>query len=139
MDESLVKYLAGLLDADGSLSFQFRLGRDEDDRYYIGLMLVLHSSKAVDVHGFTHSLPGMTGFGAVYEEGEKKQFYKWIVAARADLEMLLPRLIKHMAIKATHWQWMLETWRELRGTLISGERRDVLALGASHASYARVH
>jgi hypothetical protein len=28
--------------------------------------------------------------------------------------MLLPRLIKHMVIKARHWQWLLEYWRNYR-------------------------
>ena len=137
MDESLIKYLAGLLDADGSLSFQFRLGRNTTDHYYLGLMLVLHSSKAVDVHGFVNSLPAQTGMGAVYTEGAQKQFYKWIVSSRADLEMLLPRLTKHMAVKAKHWQWMLELWREKRGTLIPRENRDVLVLEAKASRRTR--
>jgi hypothetical protein len=46
--------------------------------------------------------------------------------------MLLPRLIKHMVIKARHWQWLLETWRQYRGQEygengVSTEERDELS------------
>ena len=137
LNESLIKYLAGLLDADGSLSFQFRLGRNTTDHYYLGLMLALHSSKAVDFHRFMETLPGLTGMGTFHKEGEQEQFYKWIVASRADLEMILPRLIKHMVVKAKHWQWMLELWREKRGSLISVEERDALAAQAKESRRTR--
>ena len=137
MDESLVKYLAGLLDADGSLSFQFRLGRNTDDSYHLGLQLILHSSKAVDVHGFVHSLPALTGFGSTYDEGDKGQFHRWSVSSRADLEMLIPRLTKHMVVKATHWQWMFETWRERRGPPLPQSERDALAAAAKESRRAR--
>lgn len=117
MNESLVKYLAGLLDADGSLSFTFRCDPNNGDRHNIGLMLSLASSDAVDQHDFVSSLPELTGMGGIYRYGARRQFLAWRVAKRADLEMLLPRLIKHMVIKASHWHWLFETWREKRGAL----------------------
>lgn len=115
MEESLVKYLAGLLDADGSLSFSFKHDRNRQGRYFVGLMLKLSSSIAVDKNEFVDSLPSLTKFGTVNYSGNNRQFKNWVVAKRADLEMLLPRVIKHMVIKARHWQWLLDTWRELRG------------------------
>ena len=114
MNETLVKYLAGLLDADGSLSLAFKHDQNREGRHFIGLVLSLASSDAVDKHGFVETLPKITGMGTTSRYGEKRQFISWKISKRAHLEMLLPRLIKHMCIKAKHWQWLLETWREAR-------------------------
>lgn len=130
MNESLVKYLAGLLDADGSLSFNFKHDQNRPGRYFIGLNLHLTASDAVDRNGFVGSLPQLTGMGSTHRYGERKQFLVWSVGKRADLERLLPRLTKHMVIKAKHWQWMLDTWRALRqnsNTVSEGERERLSA------------
>lgn len=124
LNESLVKYLAGLLDADGSLSFNFG-GKTGTDHHYVKLTLKLASSEAVDKTGFVAGLPELTSMGVVHREGRNAQFINWTVTKRADLEMLLPRLIKHMVIKAKHWQWLLDTWREIRSgnqTISTAER-----------------
>jgi len=114
MKESLVKYLAGLLDADGSLSFNFKRDSNREGLFFVGLQMKLSGSDAVDKHGFIESLPWETEMGKTSREGSNKQFVNWIVTKRADLEMLLPRIIKHMVIKAQHWNWMLLMWRQLR-------------------------
>lgn len=114
MNESLIKYLAGLLDADGSLSFSFKHDQNREGHYFMGLRLSLASSDAVDKNGFTESLPVLTEMGHISRYGEKDQFINWVVSTRSDLEMLLPRLIKHMVIKAKHWQWLLDAWRDFR-------------------------
>jgi hypothetical protein len=110
MNESLIKYLAGLLDADGNLSFDKHTG--QDGRIRISLKLGLVSAASIDRHGFVPSLPALTGMGSVTQTYGK--YNCWSVCHRADLEMLLPRLVKHMVIKAKHWQWMLEYWRGYR-------------------------
>lgn len=138
MNESLVKYLAGLLDADGSLSFRFRCDDNKPHRLYLGLILVLSSSKAVDQRGFVSSLPGLTGFGGFSTYGEDKKFYRWETGKTSHLEMLLPRLIKHMVIKARHWQWMLDTWREQRGNPHSAEECDELRKASKASRASRV-
>lgn len=115
MNESLIKYLAGLLDADGALSFNFdETGRagNKNGRYTVALRLTLAAADTVDLHGFVPSLPDLVGMGTVFKE---RNLFWWRVQRRADLEMLLPRLIKHMVIKARHWQWLLEMWRSYRG------------------------
>lgn len=137
MDESLVKYLAGLLDADGSLSFQFRLGRNTEDQHHLGLQLALHASSAVDRHSFVASLPRLTGMGSFYTEGDEGKYFRWLVSKRAELEMLIPRLTKHMSVKANHWQWMFETWRDRRGPPISTAERDALAAAAKESRRLR--
>jgi hypothetical protein len=109
MNESLVKYLAGLLDADGSLSFEAHRGYD--DRVRISLKLHLVASDEIDREGFVGSLPALTGLGSI---NRYRTYTQWFVGHRADLEMLLPRVIKHMVIKAQHWQWLLDYWRDYR-------------------------
>lgn len=123
MKETTVKYLAGLLDADGSLSFTFKRDPNREGHNFVGLMLSLASSDAVDVHGFIETLPILTGMGSVTRYGENNQFKAWKTTRRADLEMLLPRIIKHMVIKARHWQWLLDSWRSMRSATCSDEER----------------
>jgi len=139
MQETLVKYLSGLLDADGSLSFMYQKPRPSSDDYYVSLNLGLASSDTVDKHGFIESLPSLTGFGAVYRNDVKNMQCKtWTVTKRADLEMLLPRLIKHMVLKGRHWQWMLDTRREHRGVPIKRSDCDQLSIAAKKSRVENV-
>ncbi len=107
MEESLVEYLAGLLDADGSLSFSFKHDQNREGRYFIGLALRLTASDAVDQNGFVESLPEITGMGTTSRYGRKQQFVVWNVSKLSDLERLIPRLTKHMVVKAKHWQRLI--------------------------------
>ena len=90
----------------------------------MGVTLRLASSAAVDRHGFVFTLPELTGMGSVYKSGPKQQFHTWLISKRSDLEMLLPRLVKHMVIKAKHWQWQFDTLREKRGQLLTPAQCD---------------
>lgn len=110
LSESLVKYLAGLLDADGCLSLDPHRGYDDKVRLSIKMTLV--AADTIDHHGFVSSLPELTGFGAVSRNQDK--YSCWSVCHRNELEMLLPRVIKHMVVKAKHWQWILDFWRSWR-------------------------
>ena len=117
MKETLVKYLAGLMDSDGSLSFQFtRYDKAKDDVFFLQLRLSLASSEAIDRGGFIDTLPAHTGLGGVHRYGKSNEYKAWVVNNRSHLEMLLPRLIKHMVVKGKHWQWLLDKWREQRGS-----------------------
>lgn len=140
MNESLVKYLAGLLDADGSLSLTFRHDQNREGRYFVGLQMRLASSVAVDTNSFIETLPTETGMGGVNRYGDQQQFKTWAVGKRAELEMLLPRLIKHMTIKAKHWQWLLETWRNLRAdtSTVSEDQRAALSEASKQSRKTRV-
>jgi len=110
VNESLVKYLAGLLDADGCLSFDSSKGYDENVQ--VSLKLSLVAADHIDRDGFVSKLPELTGCGKTHRTYDR--YTTWAVCNRAHLEQLLPRLIKHMVIKAKHWQWMLEFWRGYR-------------------------
>lgn len=138
MNETLVKYLAGLLDADGSLSFNFKCDPRRKDRYFVSIKLTLAGSQAVDPFCFVENLPGITNIGTTHRSGTNKQFVTWTVARRTELEMLVPRLIKHMVVKARHWQWIFDKWREWRSgnKTCSKEERDVLT---SEAKASRVN
>jgi hypothetical protein len=138
MNESLVKYLAGLLDADGSVSFRFRRDDNKPHRHYIGLNLSLASSAAVDVRGFVKTLPDITGLGTFSVYGSDGQFYKWEINRSAHIEMLLPRLIKHSVVKGQHWKWMLETWRNLRSKACSEDECNVLRLDSKVSRATRI-
>lgn len=138
MNESLVKYLAGLLDADGSASFNFKRDIRYPDKLYVLLRISLASSDAVDRHGFVESLPELTKMGGTSRYGKSRQFVTWTVTKQADVEMLLPRLVKHMVIKAQHWQWMLETWRAHRGRVVSDEERAILEVSSKASRRTRL-
>lgn len=128
MNESLVKYLAGLLDADGSLTFAFKEDPNRPGLFFVGMHLRLSSSLAVDVNGFVDTLPSRTRMGATYRSGPKRQFVTWFVSKRSDLEMLVPRLVKHMVIKGKHWNWLLHRWRELRAETMAVTAEERAAL-----------
>lgn len=138
MNENLVKYLAGLLDADGSASLRFRLRRNTDDCWYPGLNISLSSSEAVDRHGFVESLPVITGMGTVSRYGDQGQFKRWDVTKVSDVERLVPRLTKHMVVKAQHWQWLLETWRDVRGKEVDEVQKKALAELSKESRRSRI-
>lgn len=112
-NESEIKYLAGLLDADGSLSLTHNNG-------YLGLVLNLELSESCDRNG-QYILSLCNRVGTHYErerEGWSRQ-HTWRVCKRSDLEVLIPRLVKHMVIKAKHWNYLLELFRENKAMKIS--------------------
>lgn len=116
MTETEVKYLAGLIDADGSISFEF-----SNNKVYLALSLI--SADSIDQHGFIKALPTLTGAGTVCEKERKVDTWAnvsvWKVLKAKDIEMLLPRLIKHMVIKGKHFQRMLDKWQEYRTQSLS--------------------
>ena len=114
VSESLLKYLAGLCDADGCLSFSFTPDHRRPNMYALGLQLTISSSDAVDKQCFMETLPSLTNMGKIFRSGKSRQFISWQVRHRSDLEKLLPRLTKHMVLKARHWHEMLERWRAQR-------------------------
>lgn len=105
MNESTVKYLSGLFDADGSVSFYFR---QHGEKTYVSLVLQIAQADAKVFDGL--------GFGSVTA---CRQYWQWRVTTKSELEMLIPRLAKHCVIKGSHLTRMLAKWREMRGTEVS--------------------
>lgn len=119
VNETLVKYLAGLCDSDGTLTFNFS---KNCCRLHLSISNVKERFEALsntlvsEIGGISYTLP---------IEGHQTQL-RWFLTKRADLEMLLPRLIKHMVIKGRHWQTILVLWRENRGKALSDSELKVL-------------
>jgi len=119
VNESLVKYLAGLLDADGSLSFKFN---PINGGYRVGLEMNLTAAESVDRDGkFVKSLPNITGFGSVTTRQRENwsPVNEWRIYSARDFNMLLPRVVKHMVIKGKHWENLYKYYSSLKGEVLS--------------------
>lgn len=119
MNESTCKYLAGLVDSDGTISFDFRNEARNNGIANLGLKVGISGSDAVDKHGFIAELPRLTGHGYTSRHGDQDQYIYWFITSRRDLEMVVPRLMKHMCVKAKHMHRMFEKWKEKRGDVLS--------------------
>lgn len=139
-NETEIKYLAGLLDADGSLSFKFC--KTPTGCTYLYLVLALTASKKIDTKGYLYSLGERAGrcCEITYEKETYSDAVKWNVQSRRELNMLLPRLIKHMVVKATYWRWLFEKFVEFQGVdvtdladeLKEGAKRERTSSGPLH-------
>lgn len=119
--ETQIKYLAGLIDADGSLMFHFR---KYEDKYNVTLKLVLQQSLSIDHEGkYIKSLSEYMGFNQEIDLSSQKDTWsdanRWTVNSQADLNMLIPRLTKHMVIKAKHFQRLHEKYNTLFGKSVT--------------------
>ena len=121
--ETDIKYLAGLMDADGCLSFRFT-----DNYCYLELSLA--ASESIDKHGYIDSLAEYAGSISIREYPGKNwsPSHQWRVSKRSDLNMLIPRLTKHMVVKAQHWNNLFNKWNELRATVLSDKEIEDLKL-----------
>jgi hypothetical protein len=113
--ESEIKYLAGLLDADGSLSFKFC--PSSSGKTFVYLMLSLSAAESVDRGGYLKSLADRCGSltHTVYEKETYSAANSWKVQKRSEVNMLLDRLVKHMVIKGKHWKCLQDKFNELKG------------------------
>jgi hypothetical protein len=115
--ESEVKYLAGLLDADGCLSFNF-----VDGKLYMEMSL--SASESIDHNGYIDTLAERIGNLAICKYPDKPNWsnsHQWIVTSRRDLNLIIPRVVGHMVIKGAHWKRMFDKYTELKGMNVSKE------------------
>ena len=121
LKENQVKYLAGLLDADGSLSLTHNNG-------YLGLVLNLELAESCDKDG--RYVKSLNQFGGNLYSRKREENWAptntWRVTKRSELEMFIPRVVKHMVIKAKHWNYLLSLFREYQGKQISVNEFDLL-------------
>lgn len=127
--ETQVKYLAGLIDADGSLFFHFR--HYKDDQYNVTLKLVVQQSLSIDRDGkFINSLVNYCGFVQFIEVSKDNSNWsdanRWTVNQSNDLNMLIPRLTKHLVIKARHFQRLLDKYNDLFGKTVTKKEMEEL-------------
>lgn len=121
--ETDIKYLAGIMDADGSLCFHFR--KYKEDSYNVSLKLVLQQSLSIDHNGkfidWVSSFGGFKQFIKIQDEAHPNwsDANRWTVTSNVELNMLVPRLTKHMVIKAKHWASMLDKINNIHGKTVS--------------------
>jgi len=118
--ETDIKYLAGLLDADGSFFFNY-----SSNRAYLTIALDL--STGIDRNlSYTNWLCGeLLVKPHIHERplnAKGVQSIKIVVSRRASIEMLVPRLIKYLVIKGGHLNRLYAKWQEVRGTRLSDEQ-----------------
>ena len=121
--ETEIKYLAGLMDADGSIMFHF--SKYKDDRYNVSVKLVLQQSLSIDKDGqYIDWLSSYGGFKqfvkvATATNPNWSDATRWTVTSLKELNMIVPRLAKHMVIKAKHFQAMLDKLNSIHGKSVS--------------------
>jgi len=121
--ETDIKYLAGLLDADGSFFFNYSKG-------FTYLTIALDLSDSIDKDfAYTHWLSEQVG---VKPHISNRNPSKWasqakiIISKRSSLEKLVPRLLKYLVIKGKHLDRLYNKWRDLRGVKSSKEEIEKL-------------
>lgn len=119
MNESEVKYLAGLLDADGSLSF--KISPSSSGKSFLYLVLGLTGARKIDRDDYILSLVKYGGTALEYTNAAGNLANKWHVQDRTTLNKFLPRVIKHMVIKGKHWDRMFQAYTEMKGQDVTGK------------------
>lgn len=124
--ESEIKYLAGLLDADGSLSIKFTTNRQ--GHIYYHLLLELSAAVGYDRNGYLKELATRIGSVRIktYDSPNHQDAYCFRVQSRRDLNMLMPRLVKHMVIKGAHWKRLYDKYVELQGVRLDNSQVEEL-------------
>lgn len=128
MKESFIKYLAGIIDADGSMSFKYN---KVNGGYTVHLRLYLAASEIVDKDfKMLKTVHKETGVGRLSLKAQKTSGGNWTgfwqVQARNELNIIVPRLLKHLVIKGKHFEKLYKTYIELKGKKISKEEVDYL-------------
>lgn len=119
MNETDIKYLAGLLDADGSFFYNY-----SSNRAYLTVALDLTTGIDKDMK-FTNWLCQELG---VRPSVHKRPLnaagvdsIKIVVSKRATIEMLVPRLLKYLVVKGSHLKRLYDKWTEVRGRRLSDD------------------
>lgn len=119
MNETDIKYLAGLLDADGSMFFNYT-----DNRVYLTIALDLSTGidKDMKYTGWLCDKLNIRPCVTKRELSAKDSFsIKITISKRTTLETLVPRLLKYLVIKGKHLQNLYNKYRELRGQKLSND------------------
>lgn len=127
LTESDFKYLAGLLDADGWCSFQFIKSHNSTQKTYLQLSVGLAASETVDKGGLlVQWLGSHCGTTSGYLDANGTLVRTWRLNKRSDLNMFIPRLTKHMIIKAKHFDRLHGIYENLKGQEIDASKIEIL-------------
>jgi hypothetical protein len=128
LNETEAKYLAGLLDADGCLSFDTPFNKS--NKATLHLRMIIWASESIDKYGYVPNLSSRLEMGRTsnrsFDNPKHSRQHSFIVGSRRDIEVFLPRVIKHMQIKAQEWQQKLELFRESKGKSFSRDEIDTI-------------
>jgi len=125
LTETDVKYLAGLIDADGWGRIQFQKSISTG-KTYIKFQIGVGCSESIDRDGqFINWLSSFGGSVSV-QELNGKNFNTWSLQKKSELNMFLPRIIKHQIIKAKHFKRMFDIYSEYRGMALS--EKDIISI-----------
>lgn len=119
MKETDIKYLAGLLDADGSFFFNYT-----DNRVYLTIALDLSTGIDKDLK-FTNWLCDELNVKPCISKrplnAKGVNSIKITISRRSTLETLVPRLLKYLVIKGKHLNTLFAKYKELRGQRITSD------------------
>lgn len=124
MKETDIKYLAGLLDADGSFFFNYSA-----NRAYLTIALDLSTGIDKDCE-YTNWLCKEVGVKPSIHKRElnakDSMSIKIVISKRSAIETLVPRLIKYLVIKGGHLNRLYSKWQEVRGRRLTDEEIEEL-------------
>jgi hypothetical protein len=115
--ETLAKYIAGLTDADGSLSLSAAKYSDGTFRPSLTFKIVQAESIDKDFKLIT-SLHEKTKLGRLnYTEanGNRARTCSWCISASNELELFLPRIMKYLIIKGQHFKRSYDWFKDIKG------------------------
>jgi len=116
VNETEVKYLAGLFDADGYVGFEFNSNK-------VYLRINLTAADSIDHSQYVYNLPETIGYGSSCKKERKNKNWSpvsvWVVGKEKDLNMLVPRLLKHLVIRGAHLQRMFDMWQQFKSRELS--------------------
>lgn len=124
MKESFLKYLAGVFDADGCISWHFSHGKFAD----LSIQISNHDTVDLGFHMMKH-IHQQTNHGTLCERTQNKSeslMCEWRVYAENSLNMIIPRLLKHLVIKGAHVKRMYDKWLSLRGVTLDASEQESL-------------
>jgi intein/homing endonuclease len=119
MTETDIKYLAGLLDADGSFFFNYSSG-------FVYLTIALDVTEGIDkdfkyITWLAEELE-ITPHISDRSPGKWSRGAKLTISRSTSLNKLVPRLLKYLVIKGGHLQRLKNKWLELKGMKQSEEQ-----------------
>lgn len=136
LNESEWKYLAGLLDADGSLSI--KIVKNRYCSQYVALLLEISAAVGYDRNGYLQSLTKFFGSCNIktYENKNHQDAYVFRVQSRKDLNLFLPHVTKHMVIKGAHWDRLYKLYCSFKGVAVDDGTVSVLK---EYSTESRLH
>lgn len=115
--ETLAKYIAGLTDADGSLSLTAAKLPDGTFRPSLVFKIVQADSVDKDFKTITalHEATKLGRLQYTKAKGNKAPTCSWCISAYNELELFLPRIAKYLVIKGQHFKRSFDWYKSIRG------------------------